>query len=129
MTAANANERNGKTLVVIEDNAELRFALKIFLEEHGYTVATAASCEEAMGLLDAHGGPPDAILTDYHLGDGRTGLDTIRDIHARYGHSIPAIVLTSETMPKGMAEIWRLGHRLLQKPVPPATLLDALAAV
>ncbi|WP_167525339.1 response regulator [Roseomonas genomospecies 6] len=129
MTAANANAYDGKTLVVIEDNAQLRFALTIFLKEHGYTVAAAASYEEAMGLLDAHGGPPDAILTDYDLGDGRTGLDTIRDVHARYGHSISAIVLTSESLPKSIVEIQRLCHRLLHKPVSPATLLDALAAV
>jgi signal transduction histidine kinase/CheY-like chemotaxis protein len=112
------------TLMVVEDDAIVRLGLEATLEALGHTVLGAQSVAEAVVLVRRQ--PPDAILADYRLQEGATGLQAIRAIHAELGRAIPATILTGDTAAERLAEAKAGGFRLLHKPV---AMLDLQGAV
>jgi two-component system cell cycle sensor histidine kinase/response regulator CckA len=53
-----------ETILLVEDNAQLRKLATRFLEPTGYTVLGAGTGEEALRLLEHHQGPVHLLLTD-----------------------------------------------------------------
>lgn len=78
------------TILVVDDEQQIRRALDINLHAHGYEVRLAASGEEA--LTDAAANLPDLVLLDLGL-PGIDGVDVIRGL--RGWTSIPIIVLSA----------------------------------
>ncbi len=62
-----------ETILLVEDNADLREVGRVFLEAAGYAVLEAGSCEEAVERATKHAGPIHLLLTDVVLpsGDGK----------------------------------------------------------
>ncbi len=58
----------GKTILVVDDDLSLRVLCRVNLELDGYRVIDAGSLSEARQALAAE--PVDAMLLDFHLGDG-----------------------------------------------------------
>ncbi len=76
-------------VLVVDDDRQLRRALKEALVGEGYTVLTAESGEEAVRLLDES--PPDLVLLDLGL-PGMSGLEVCR--RAREVTRAPIVVLS-----------------------------------
>ena len=74
----------GRTVLIIEDNADTRDVLKLMLEMEGAEVQTAEAGED--GLRAAAQRPPDVVLCDIGLPD-IDGMEVIRRL--RHGHSGP----------------------------------------
>jgi PAS domain S-box-containing protein len=126
MTSRPANDDGlPGSVVVIEDDALIRMGLEAMIEDWGHTVLAAGSVDEAVEIVDG-GRLPDAIVTDYRLQAGTTGLDAVRAIQARVGRAIPATIVTGDTAPERLAEAKRGGFRLLHKPVGPIELKEAV---
>jgi len=53
-----------ETILIAEDEPDLRELARIFLEGYGYKVLEAANGEQAIQMADAFGGPIDLLLTD-----------------------------------------------------------------
>ncbi len=53
-----------ETVLVADDEPDIRTLARDILEARGYTVLTAADGEEALRLAEAHAGPIHALLTD-----------------------------------------------------------------
>ena len=115
-------------VLLADDDTASRLTLLRWLQGWGYTVLGAGSVEEAIRLVQ-HGPAPDAIVTDYRLPAGTTGLDGIRAVHACLGRAIPATIVTGDTAPERLAEANRGGFRLLHKPVAPTDLRRAVAGM
>jgi len=79
----------GPRVLVVDDEPGIRRALRGFLSEQGYNVATAASGEEAVQAVELH--RPDVILLDLAM-PGMGGLEACRRIRARW--LTPIIVLS-----------------------------------
>ncbi len=77
------------TILVVDDEPQIRRVLRTTLISHGYTAVEARSAEEALELLRE--GRPDLILLDVNL-PGRSGLEACREIRAT--SDIPIIMLT-----------------------------------
>jgi DNA-binding NtrC family response regulator len=82
---------SARTVLLIDDEENLRWALSSWLTGRGLQVATAASGEEALGLLDDDPGIAVAVL-DVKM-PGLTGIETLRAIKARYPR-VEALVVT-----------------------------------
>ena len=68
--------------MVIDDERTVLQALNLLLEMWGYRVVTAESEGEAIDRLSVAGETPHAILADYRLREGRTGVQAIDRIRA-----------------------------------------------
>ncbi len=69
---AEAVRRTG-TILVVEDDPEIRDLLELFLQDEGYRTATAPDGIAALDLVMRGGIQPDLILADYNLPNGMTG--------------------------------------------------------
>lgn len=66
--SAPAGPRHGtETILLVEDETELRHMTRRLLEKHGYSVLEAASSEAALGIARLHPGPIHLLLTDVVL--------------------------------------------------------------
>jgi signal transduction histidine kinase/CheY-like chemotaxis protein len=116
----------GNFIVVIDDEATNREAVRDALLGAGCHVVIAASGEDALTQLQAHLRTPDLILTDFQLGSSGDGLEVIRRLRAHYDEAIPALVVTANTDTRLLAEAGAQGAGLLHKPVGLQRLLLAL---
>jgi len=66
------------TVLLVDDQLELRAIHGTYLREHGFNVLTAGDGEEA--LATARATSPDIILLDHSL-PRRMGLDVARELH------------------------------------------------
>ena len=53
-----------QTVLVVDDEQDLRSLVATVLTDYGYTVTTAASAAAAVSLLNGMSAPPDLLLTD-----------------------------------------------------------------
>lgn len=111
----------GATVLVIDDEADVLTAMSLLLRQWGCAVVTAESAAQALALLRQRDQAPDAILSDYRLRDGETGVAAIRAIHHEWGVT-PAALVTGDTAPDRLVEAASSGYALLHKPFSPARL-------
>jgi len=116
----------GNFIVVVDDEATNREAVRDALLAAGCHVVIAASADDALAQLQAHLRTPDLILTDFQLGGSGDGLDVIRRLRAHYDEEIPALVVTANTDARLLGETAALSAGLLHKPVGLQRLLLAL---
>ena len=70
------------SVLIVDDEPDVRSALKIFLRPTGHEVTEASDAESALSLMAA--GAPAVVLCDVHLREGPNGLwlaDRIRERH------------------------------------------------
>jgi two-component system KDP operon response regulator KdpE len=77
------------TILVIDDEPQIRRVMRATLASQGYTVTEARSGEEALEML--RGEQPDLILLDVNL-PGMGGLEVCREIRER--SDVPIVMLT-----------------------------------
>ena len=68
-TPASASPGGSETVLVVEDQADVRAAVVETLVERGYTVLQATSSDEALQYARLHSGPIHLLLTDVVLND------------------------------------------------------------
>ena len=51
-------------ILVVEDNKDILFSIKLILEENGFQVITAENGEKALKLLNELEAPPEVIISD-----------------------------------------------------------------
>lgn len=104
------------TLVVVEDDEDVRRALTRFLSSYGYGVRAFDSAEASLADLR----PADVAIVDINL-PGMSGLE-LDDRLKREGRAIPTIFITAQDDVGLAAE----SRTILQKPLDPQFLLDAI---
>ncbi len=119
----------GRRLWVIDDDPIVSRAMAALLEHWGCRVKTAEDLDAALALT-ATGEVPDALLVDYRLPGGVTGLEVIGQLFERFGRRVPTVLVTGDTAPERLREATAGGFPLLHKPASPellrATLLELL---
>ncbi|HVR19279.1 MAG TPA: sigma-54 dependent transcriptional regulator [Polyangiaceae bacterium] len=80
-----------RRVLVVDDEENLRLVLKTLLRRHGYEVESAATGEEALGLVDSFG--PDVVLTDVRM-PKMGGLDLLAALKAK-GNDATVIVMSA----------------------------------
>ncbi len=109
----------GKILLV-DDEASVRFGIHNFLDAHRFEVIEADSCQ--LGLERLRQEQPDVALLDYKLGDG-TALELIPQLRA-LDPDIPLVVLSGHGSIDLAVQAIKLGaDQFLTKPVDLPVLL------
>ena len=121
--AQTENRLNGTAVLVIEDDVIVRQAMLGLLRDWGCKPIVVSSAQEALNTSIQ---PPQIIIADYRLRNGKTGIEAINTIQHHYQTAVPAILITGDTAPECMREAEASGYRLLYKPVQPSQLLALL---
>ncbi|MFI6402274.1 response regulator transcription factor [Streptomyces sp. NPDC050548] len=113
------------TVLVVEDEKEIRELLRRYMERAGYAVVTTGSGAEAIRLLGD--GLVDLAVLDLGLPDV-DGDDVLREAHARGG--IPVVVLTARSAVEDRIHGLRLGaDDYVTKPFSPTEVVLRVQAV
>jgi CheY-like chemotaxis protein len=116
----------GRLVVVVDDDLNILDAMRELLGSWGCELLLARSADEAIEGLKLRARDPDAILADYSLEAGATGVEAIEAIRAASGVRAPAAIITGETDPELLARLRGADIPHLTKPIPPARLRAAL---
>lgn len=109
-------------ILILDDEESIRFTLSRFLRAAGHTVATVASCGDALARISEESF--DVVFADIILDDG-TGIDILREIKAR-GLACPVIMITGDPGIETVTEAIHLGaFDYIPKPVKQDALLNA----
>jgi CheY-like chemotaxis protein len=113
-----------ETILLAEDEADLRGIVETMLRMQGYTVLTAKDGQDAVLLAQTHRGSIDLLLTDVMMPrkNGVEAAELIRKIRP----NISVIYMTGyaeQTLSMGSTDA------LLEKPVPPPVLFDKIREI
>ncbi len=126
---ASSSDIAGLTVVVIDDEIDIRTGMEVILENAGCTVLTSESSSEAISLLVKTNLIPDIIIADYRLRDNKTGSQAVEEIREELNTDTPAFLITGDTSPIRVREASESGIRLLHKPVLPEVLFAVIDEV
>ncbi|MBX9456479.1 MAG: hybrid sensor histidine kinase/response regulator [Rhizobium sp.] len=121
-----AHKLDGLRVLAIDNEPAITDGMRILLSGWGCVVETSGGLTDCDGII-ARGWRPDAIIADYHLGDGN-GLTAIARLRAAFGPT-PAILVTADRTPEVRAQADRDGIAQLNKPLKPAALRATLSRI
>jgi signal transduction histidine kinase/CheY-like chemotaxis protein len=115
----------GRVALVVENDDAMRRAYELILKDRlGMVPRIAGGIAEALAQMGDDA--PDVLIADYNLDNGDTGLQAIRDLRARAGQPVPAIIVSARRDPElGRASL-EMGVPVLEKPVRPEELQAVL---
>ncbi len=109
-------------VVFIDDDETILEAMMAVSEQWDIDMAADVDAQPIKADLRELGRRPDAILSDYRLRDGRTGIEAISELRAEFGEDIPAVLITGDTAPATIQIIEASGLAVLHKPIKPAAI-------
>jgi PAS domain S-box-containing protein len=118
----------GVTVLVVDDEEDVREAMRLILQQSGILVTTAASAREAIELVERL--QPDVLLSDIAM-PGEDGLSLIRRVRLLppgRGGQIPAAALSAYAGVEDRRKALLAGFQYhVRKPVDPSHLLAVIA--
>jgi DNA-binding NtrC family response regulator len=123
----NGTPAPGGSVLIVDDEAEIRESLETLLALEGFDVQTAASGEEGLVQIGEH--PFDLVLLDLAL-PGRDGMEILSEIHT-HDPRLPVIMITAYGTVENAVRAMQSGAaNFIQKPWDNEKLLaDVRAAV
>jgi two-component system response regulator AtoC len=108
-------DKNEKTIVVGDDDSEIRRFLELTLRYQGYEVELAEDGQEVLGHLQSKP-QVSAVLLDLFM-EGKDGLETLREIR-RTDQKLPVIMVSGASGPENVVEAMKAGATdFLGKPI------------
>ena len=113
-----------RTVLVVDDDPDLRMLLALRLKSAGYATLTAESGSDALAQIERQ--PPSLVITDLQMA-GMDGFALFEAIRASYP-GLPVIILTAHgTIPDAVAATRRGVFGFVTKPFEPQQLLQQVA--
>lgn len=114
------------SILVVDDESQLRLTLSLILQKGGYRVVTASNGLEALEFLKVQ--PFDLMFMDLNM-PGMSGTDLLVETH-RVLPKMPVLILTAHATLETAIQAVRLGARdYLIKPVEPEFILSRVAEI
>ena len=117
----------GRHVLVIDDEPDIVYMVKVILRSAGCDVSTASGVKEGVAMIDSQA--PDLVLLDLRLsdGDGMEVLDAMRA--SGKVDSIPVIILSAHATPATSEKAMAAGAKgYITKPFIAGQLVDAVNA-
>lgn len=116
-------ELEGKNILLVEDEAEVREATRVALERWGCQVVACESGQQAKLCITEQNLKIDFVIADLQLKEHENGVVVIQAIRDQLQRpNLPALVISGDTATETLQQITQAGLRLLGKPVRPAEL-------
>ncbi len=115
----------GALVAFVDNDPTVLDATHALLSGWNCRVVAATTAGEAMRHLTDE--VPQAVIVDFHLELGRTGIEAAQEFRRRFGETLPIIVVTADHSPSTKHALDQLGYTLTYKPIRPAALRALLA--
>jgi two-component system response regulator AtoC len=116
---------SSRTILVGEDELEVRSYVEMALRCHGYSIELAQDGEDVLSCLERERGKISLVLLDIMM-PRKDGLETLRDIR-RTDPDLPIIMLSGASSPLKVVEAMKSGATdFIPKPVSHEDLCDAI---
>ncbi len=119
MIGTNDDTKGTKTILVVEDEKQIRGLAVEFLESLVYEVLEAGDGPSALDVLEKKGKDIDLVFSDVNMPSGMSGFELAQELSICYPHV--KVLLTS-----GDPSIRGTGITLLRKPYMIADLAEAV---
>jgi two-component system CheB/CheR fusion protein len=124
LPAAAPDRRKAPVIFVVDDDHQVREAIRAVLEYDGRIVEDFPTCESFLEVY--HPGREGCILVDAYL-PGMNGIELLRKLNSA-GHRLPAIMITGNSDVRMAVEAMRAGAMdFIEKPIGGAELLAGIA--
>lgn len=122
-----ADARTGRTVLLAEDQDQVRRLVARVLVRMGWEVLTAEDGDHALRVAAEHRGAFELLITDIQM-PGRSGVELATQLLAERP-DLPVLFMSGHTMDDALQPLLADGHRFLQKPFLPSDLRAAIAAL
>ncbi len=123
-----SNSIQGARVLVIDNDVEICKAMQLLLSAWGCEIETVQSMEDIRDRDEAiKKNPPQLILADYHLDNGRTGIEVVEMLNASLDDDVPVIMITADYTNELRQQLKEKGYVLLHKPLKTLKLKVAMA--
>ena len=132
--ASEATQLDGLRVLVVDDDDDARDLVTTVLTQSNAEIKTAASVDEALGILtECDDWQPEVLISDVEM-PGADGYALIRRVRAleaeRGGGRLPAVALTAYARVEDRTRALAAGfQRYISKPLEPAELLAVLGSL
>lgn len=117
---------DGKKILVVDDDKNLRLSLSLLLKQEGYEVETAATAQAALEMLKTSNW--DLMFLDLNM-PGMGGIELLSKIYEQYPN-LSVLILTANATLETAIKAIRLGARdYLLKPAEPREILTRVSDV
>ncbi|MFN0217837.1 MAG: response regulator, partial [Hyphomicrobium sp.] len=140
---AQGDRREG-TILVVEDDPDVRELLELFLKEDGHRTSTAPDGIAALDMVTRGVVRPDLVLADFNLPKGMNGLKLAAALREKLHRQVPVIILTGDistrtlnaisqqdcihfNKPMKLSELTHVIQRVLPRSTPSSRSLVALS--
>ncbi len=116
-----------KTVLIIDDDPDIRGAMRIILEEEGFSVGEAADVEDALKAVERIN--PDVVIVDLMMENVDSGTTVARELkNSNFGGLVYMLSSAGDTVRYNLdaRELGLAG--IFQKPVAPEALIATLRA-
>ncbi len=118
---ARDSQLEGVAVLCIDNERDILTAMNTLLGRWGCEVRCAVDLAEAEELV-AQGFVPRLVLSDYHLDDGKTGLEALAALQRVCGDELGGIIISADCKSELQAQIRERGYGYISKPVKPLKL-------
>jgi two-component system response regulator AtoC len=112
-----------RRVLVVDDEENIRVVLRTLLRRHAYEVETAASGDEALGMVDSFG--PDVVLTDVRM-PKMGGLDLLSTLKAKGSDATLIVMSAFGNLDQAIDAMKAGAYDYIQKPFKPDEVVLAL---
>jgi CheY-like chemotaxis protein len=112
----------GESILIVEDEALIRYDLVDFFEDHGFRVFDAESADQAIAILERHS-EVRIVLTDVQMPGSMDGIRLAHHIRDRYP---PTFLIVASGAIRPTANDLPPGTLFFPKPFDPRTVLQAI---
>ncbi|WP_429239518.1 hybrid sensor histidine kinase/response regulator [Aeromonas veronii] len=115
------SQLEGVAVLCIDNERDILTAMSTLLGRWGCEVRCAVDLAEAEELV-AQGFVPRLVLSDYHLDDGKTGLEALAVLQRVCGDELGGIIISADRKSELQVQIRERGYGYISKPVKPLKL-------
>jgi two-component system, sensor histidine kinase len=117
-----------RRVLVLDDDALIRDSMRTLLLSMGLEPIVEATLAALLPAAKQFHTEIAAVLVDYRLQNGFTGIEAARSLQEALGDSVLVIIVTGDTSPDRLRSLRNSGFPVVHKPLNQEALLKALAS-
>ncbi len=114
--------RGSATILIVDDDEELRRFMSRILERNGYRITEATSGESALRIVEEFEGEFDLLVSDVVMGE-MSGRDLASELQSKFA-GLPVLLVSGTANRKILADLTPGASDFLAKPFKPSDLVD-----